>query len=644
MRINLLATGRRRTFRGAPQTLLNVVAAAFACWVIYANIFVISDPLVLGILFVSSIYTIMFIVIGHSPRASNKPTIVDWALSGLSLAAGVYFFINAQAISDRITLLDPFTPPQFFFGTSLLLLTLEATRRTTGLGLTGVVGAFLLYNQFGYLLPPPFGHGISDFNYLLDILVFTTDGVFGVPIQVVASYVFLFVLFGTLLAKAGGGDFFFNLAASLTGRSPGGPAKVAIISSGLYGTMSGSPTSDVVATGSITIPIMQRLGYTKRFSGAVEVAASTGGSMMPPIMGSAAFILAEYTGTPYRDIVLAAVIPALLYYLGVFLQVHLRSVRYDLRPYEDEVQPLSQTLKEGWPYLIPIALIIGVLVAGFSPVITAGVGALAVVVSSMLTARTRMSPRDILEGLAETTLRILPVAGACAAAGLVIGGLSMTGLGMKAANVILELSGGAVVLTLIIAAVVTIILGLGMPTPSAYILAAVLVGPALAKLGYPILESHMFLLYYAILSALTPPIAVAALAAAAIADEDPIVIALSAVRLAVIGFLIPFVFIWNPAILGQGDAYEVVMAILGSISAVCGIAVTFEWAKFPGGSAVAWPIKLALVACGVMAVTPFTVVALIGMAVSAVLLIGTYMYSRRFAEEAKRRSTNETVA
>ena len=635
MKISFLATGRRRTFRGAPQTLLVVLAAAFACWVIYANIFVISDPLVLGILFVSSIYTLLFLVIGHSPRASDKPTYLDWAFSILSLTAGIYFFVNAKEIADRISLLDPFTPAQFFFGTSLLLLTLEATRRTTGLGLTAVVGVFLLYNQLGYLLPPPFGHGISSFSYLLDILVFTTDGLFGVPIQVVASYVFLFVLFGTLLSKAGGGDFFFNLAASLTGKSPGGPAKVAIVSSGLYGTMSGSPTSDVVATGSITIPIMRRLGYTKRFAGAVEVAASTGGSAMPPIMGSAAFILAEYTGTPYREIVYAAIIPALLYYLGVFLQVHLRSVRYNYRPYEDDVPPLSKTLKDGWPYLVPIAVIIGVLMAGYSPVFTAGFGTLAVVVASYFTARTRMTPWQIVEGLAETTLRILPVAGACAAAGLVIGGLSMTGLGMKAANVIVTSTAGIDVLTLVIAAVVTIVLGLGMPTPSAYILAAVLVGPALAKIGFPDLESHMFLLYFAILSALTPPIAVAALAAAAIAEEDPIIIAVDAVRLATVGFLMPFVFLWNPAILGQAEAFPVALAIVGGVCAVAAIAVSFEWVKLPGGPALVWPVRIALMAAAIAAVAPHAGVAFLGIGGCAAILGATYIHSKRLDRDGQ---------
>jgi len=633
VKVSLLATGRRRTFEGAPKTLLTIVAAAFTCWVIYANIVVISDPLVLGILFVSCIYTMMFVVIGHSPNAPDNPTIIDWGLSALSLAAGIFFFVYAKDISDRISLLDPFTPMQFFFGTSLLLLTLEATRRTTGLGLTTVVGAFLLYNQFGYLLPPPFGHGISSFSYLLDVLIFTVDGLFGVPVQVVASYVFLFVLFGTLLSKAGGGDFFFNLAASLTGKTAGGPAKVAIISSGLYGTMSGSPTSDVVATGSITIPIMRRLGYTKRFAGAVEVAASTGGSAMPPIMGSAAFILAEYTGTPYREIVYAAIIPALLYYMGVFMQVHLRSVRYNYRPYEDEVPPLAETLKLGWPYLIPIAIIIVVLMAGYSPVFTAGAGALAVVVASALTKRSRMTLWQVMEGMAETTLRVLPVAGACAAAGLVIGGLSMTGLGMKSANVIITVTSGIDVTTLLVAAFVTIILGLGMPTPSAYILAAVLVGPALAKIGFPELESHMFLLYFAILSALTPPIAVAALAASAIAEEDAIIIAVGAVRLAVIGFLLPFVFLWNPAILGLADPISVIMAVAGGICAVLAIAVTFEWAKLPGGKAMAWPIRFALLALSVLAVAPVLTLALIGIGGSATLLLAIYMHSKRLSAE-----------
>ncbi|MDV7202329.1 TRAP transporter fused permease subunit [Roseovarius sp. 10] len=403
--------------------------------------------------------------------------------------------------------------------------------------------------------------------------------------------------------------------------------------------MSGSPTSDVVATGSITIPIMKRLGYSKRFAGAVEVAASTGGSAMPPIMGSAAFILAEYTGTPYREIVYAAVLPALLYYCGVFLQVHLRAVREDLRPYGDDMPTLWGTVRLGWPFLIPIGIIIGVLMAGYSPVFTAGAGAAAVVAAAMLTARTRMTLWRIVEALAETTLRILPVAGACAAAGLVIGGLSMTGLGMKAANVIIEVSGGAAFATLVIAAIVTIILGLGMPTPSAYILAAVLVGPALIEVGFPMLASHMFLLYFAILSALTPPIAVAALAAAAIAQEDPFRIAFSAVRLAVLGFLMPFVFIWNPAIIGQGDPVQIAMIAVGGMAAAAAIAVAVEWVC-AASKVLGWGQRIMLLVGAVAAVAPEPMIASIGI-VGTVVLLGVF-YKRSQTEQVSSQTKNST--
>lgn len=623
---SLVATGRRRKLAAGSQRALIIVAAIFAGWVIYANLFTISDPLILGILFVCGIYTIMFVAIGATPAAPDKVPFYDSGMSILSLACGVFFFTNAGAISDRISLLEPFTPAQLFFGSALMLLTLEATRRTTGMGLTAVVMLFLLYNQFGSLLPPPFGHGISDYTYLLDILVFTTDGVFGVPIQVVASYVFLFVMFGTFLSKAGGGEFFFNLASLVTGKSRGGPAKIAVISSGLYGTMSGSPTSDVVATGSITIPVMKRLGYSARFAGAVEVAASTGGSAMPPIMGSAAFILAEYTSVPYQEVVLAAILPAMLYYLGVFLQVHLRAVKDDLRPSDGEIPTVAETFRTGWVFLIPIVGIVWALLAGYSPTFTAGVGVLAAVGAATLLKATRLSPWQVVEGLGETTLRILPVAGACAAAGLVIGGLSMTGLGMKAANVILTLSGGQAVVTLVIAAVVTIILGLGMPTPSAYILAAVLVGPALAKLGYPILQSHMFLLYYAIMSALTPPIAVAALAAAAIADEDPFKIAFSAVRLAAIGFLLPFAFIWNPGMLLLGDALTNSLAILGGVLATAAIAISIEGYV---GVTLRHVERLVLVLAAIAAVLPVMSVSLAGIVVILLLSARYVLLLRR---------------
>ena len=560
---------------------------------IYANLFVISDPLVLGVLFVAGILSLLFIAIGHGREAPENPTTVDFVLSALSAITGAYFFVESETISERITFLDPLTTPQLFFGGCLLALVMEATRRTAGLGLTAIVGLFLIYNWFGSWLPAPFGHGIKDFSYSLDILLFTTDGVFGVPIQVIASYVFIFVLFGTLLAKAGGGQFFFDLASAMTRGARGGPAKVAVISSGLFGTISGSPTSDVVATGSITIPIMKRLGYSGRVAGGIEVAASTGGSAMPPIMGAAAFILAEFTATPYREIIYAALIPAILYYVGLFAQVHFRAVNQDLSPGDSDGPKLLQVLVTGWLFLIPLVTIVAMLLAGFTPLMTAGAGGISVVAASLIRARTRLTLWAIIEAFGETTLRILPVAGACAAAGLVIGGLSMTGLGMKIASLIVELSAGKVYITLALAAVVTIILGMGMPTPSAYILAAVLVGPALTDIGLPLLVAHLFLFYFAVLSALTPPIAVAALAAATIADDDPFLIAFHAVRLAVVGFFLPFAFVWNPAFLGQGEPLSVALAVFGGSAAALALALAVEGRGRPHGTLITVALRCA---------------------------------------------------
>ncbi|GLQ37148.1 ATP-binding protein [Rhizobium albus] len=571
----LLDTGRRRHFDGAFRFWLFAASAVFAAGVVYANIFALPDALLIGILFVCGIYTLLFLAVGASRHSPAMPSAFDWILSAASVACGIYFFMIRGYLANHITLLNPLGTDELFFGALLLGLTLEATRRTTGPGLTIVVLVFLAYNLYGHVLPPPFGHGYIDFGSFIDTLMYTTDGVFGVPIQVAASYVFLFVMFGALLSKAGGADFMFQLAAALTGKSPGGPAKIAVVSSGMYGMISGSPTSDVATTGAVTIPIMKRLGYSARFAGAVEVAASTGGSAMPPVMGSAAFILAEYTGIDYRDVVIAALIPALLYYLAVYLQVHFRAVRQGLRGI-DQADPILETLKSGWVFVLPLAVIVWALLVGYTPTYVAVYATVALVIASFFTKRTRMTPRDVMEGLGETTLRMLPVAGACAAAGLVIGGLTMTGLAMKASNIVMLVAGSGTLPLLLIGAAIAILLGMGMPTPSAYILGAVLVGPAFVAADIPVLPANMFLLYYAVLSALTPPIAVAAFAAAAIADEDALKIAVTSVKLAAFGFIVPFFFVWNEALLWQGPGLNIAIAALGGVVAVVILALALE--------------------------------------------------------------------
>jgi len=572
----LFQTGRPRTFVGREKKFALAGGALVAAGVIYSNIALVADRTLVGILFVSAIFALMFVCVGAKPESSDKPSKIDWLLSAGSVAVGIYFFITRDDITERISLLTPFTTWQVVFGSALLFLTLEATRRSTGWGLTIIVLAFLGYNLFGDVLPPPWGHGEIDYLHLLDILIFTGDGVFGVPIQVVSSYVFMFVMFGSLLSKLGGGEFFYQLAAAATGKQVGGPAKIAVISSGLYGTISGSPTSDVVTTGTITIPMMKRLGYSARFAAAVEVAASTGGSAMPPIMGSAAFILAEYTGIPLSSVLIAALVPALIYYTGVFSQVHLRAFHGNLKGGAGDTLKVRDVLRQDWALLLPIAVLSGTLIVGYSPIMVAMIGTTTLIATCLLFRRKQTSLFDIFKAISETTFTIMVVTGACAAAGLVIGGLSMTGLALKGANIITMVGGGAPFLMLIVAALVTILLGLGMPTPSAYILAAVISGPALVHAGLPLLGSHMFLLFYAILSALTPPVAVAAYAASAIAKEDPIKIAVTAMGLAWVGFLVPFAFIWNPAILAQGASQDILLAFAGGICGAIWVAFFFE--------------------------------------------------------------------
>lgn len=571
-------TGARRQPAGLVGKAIRAYAAAVAVWTVYAAAFSRADALSLTIAFLAIMLVMVFLLIG--PAVDSHPGRIpwyDWIFAAASAAAGGYFLYHADAIGERITLLDPLSDWDLGFAVMLIAATLEAMRRTVGLGLTTLVGLFIVYNLYGHLLSGPLSHGEITLTHFVDIMAFTTDGLFGVPLRVAATYAFLFVMFGTALAKTGGGDFFFDLAASLTGRSTGGPAKIAVISSGLYGTISGSPTSDVVTTGAVTIPMMQKMGYRSSFAGAVEVAASTGGSLLPPVMGAAAFIMSEYTGIAYIDIAIAAIIPALLYYLPIYLQVHLRAAKLGLKGLDSaEVRSVGATLKNGGMFLVPLVVITWVLVEGYTPTYAAVYGIAAVAVVSMVKRATRLTPGAVFDILAETSLRMVAVTGACAAAGLVIGGITMTGLASKFSNLVFLLSGTNTFMSLVLAAGLTILLGLGMPTPSAYILAAVLVAPVMANLGIDPMAGHMFLLYFAVMSALTPPVAVAAYAASAISGDNPLAIAAMAVRMALAAFLIPFSFVYNEELLLNGSALDTAWATACVAAALAAIAVAIE--------------------------------------------------------------------
>jgi len=619
------STGGRRTLEGRLKAVVHAYAALVTCWVVYAATIALLDALALTIIFLALMLVLVFLTVNATPaNASRPPPPYDYGFAAASAASGIYFALNAGTIAERITLLDPLTPWDITFGSVIWVLTLEATRRTVGLGLTALVGLFIVYNLWGDWFSGPLNHGVISYEHFLDIMVFTTDGIFGVPLRVAGTYVFLFVLFGTFLARAGGSDFFFDLAASLSGRSPGGPAKIAVVSSGLYGTISGSPTSDVVTTGAVTIPIMKRLGYSGALAGGVEVAASTGGSILPPVMGSAAFIMADFTDLDYIDIVIAGLVPAALFYICIYTQVHLRSLKMGLAPLAaEDVPPLSETLKRGGLFLVPLAIIIVALVKGYTPTYVAVFGALSVVGVSLFRADTRMGPRALYETLAEAALRMVPVTGACAAAGLVIGGITMTGLAAKFSHLIFFLTDADLFLSLVAAAMLTIVLGLGMPTPSAYILAAVLVGPLLINdLKVEPMAGHMFLLYFAVLSAMTPPVAVAAYAAAAIAEDNPMKIAVTAVRLALGAFVLPFAFVYANGILLIGSPADIAVACASAAAGLVLLSIAAE-GYFKGPLAV-WR-RLLLAAAGLALLAPTMATGAVSVAAAVVALAPSFV-------------------
>ncbi|MGY8815394.1 MAG: TRAP transporter permease [Gammaproteobacteria bacterium] len=561
------SVGARRKPTGVLKTILTAYAALISIWVIISAVAVILDPWTLTSVFLAMMFALAFLMVGPTPYSHViKPNSVDWIFSVASLVTGAYFLLNAGGFTERISLLFPLQGWEIVFGWILFLLSLEITRRTTGLGLTTMVLLFILYNFFGHTLDGVLQHSEINYNHFLDIMVYTTDGILGLPVHVAATYAFLFVLFGTVLQQAKGSEFFFDLAAAISGRSPGGPAKVAVVSSAMYGMISGSPTSDVVTTGAITIPIMKRLNYPGALAGAIEVTASTGGSIMPPIMGSAAFIMAEYTGIKYSEIVIAAILPAILYYVCVFSQVHFKSLRMpELKILDqDKIPPLLDTLKRGWVFLVPLIVLTTALLYGYTPTRVAVFGTVVVVIVAFFRKDTRISLWGLFQALSDTAVRMIPVAGACAAAGVGVGGITMTGLSAKFGHVIYNITDAQLFPTLLLSALLTIVMGLGMPTPSAYILAAVLVGPILLDLQIPALAAHMFLLYYAVMSAITPPVAVAAYAASSIAEANPLKIAVISVRLALAAFIVPFVFVYGPELLLIGSPLETALTFISA--------------------------------------------------------------------------------
>ncbi|MEM5786128.1 MAG: TRAP transporter permease [Syntrophobacteraceae bacterium] len=517
---------------------------------------------------------VVFLLYPARKKEGAKTGYLDYLFALCGLIVNAYVIINFEAMVARMG--DPNTA-DLILGGMCMLLVLEATRRAIGLPLPIVTSVFILYCYFGNYIPGTFGHRGYSINRIINQMYLTTDGVFGVPLGVVVSIVFLFILFGSFLEKSGGGNFFINLAVALAGRARGGPAKIAVIASGLMGTISGSSIANVVTTGAFTIPLMKRVGYRPAFAGAVEATASTGGQIMPPIMGAGAFIMSEFTQVPYLKIIVAAAIPAALYYFSIFMNVHFEACRTNLKGLpEDEVPSAKGILKDGWIYLLPIIVLISILVMGYSPARAAYVSIGLLIVASLFKASTRMKPSDFLEALRDAGMTSVTIVAACACAGMIVSSVSMTGLGIKFSNVIGAMAGDMIILALALTMIASLVLGMALPTTANYIVQAAVAAPALVALGIPVLTAHLFVFYFGVFADITPPVALAAYAGAGIARANPMTTGLLASRNVIVAFMIPYLFVFYPALLCQGPVMGIVIVASTAMLSVVALSAAFS--------------------------------------------------------------------
>ena len=575
---------------GSPiyKSLVSVVAWSMASFHLYTGIFGIFQSVFQRSVHICFAMLLVFLVISiKGKKRVQSPPWYDWLLIGLTLATVGYVIVYAGDIASRYAYVTPLTQYEVIAGCVGTLLLLEAARRSMGLGLPLIAIAFLIYVFAGPYLPGILSHQGFSLMWAADHIFFTTEGIWGIPAGVSATFIVMFIIFAAFLEQSKGGDFFIDLSLGLFGKARGGPAKAAIFASGFMGMLSGSAVANVVTTGAFTIPLMQRLGYSARFSGAVESVASSGGQLMPPIMGAAAFIIAEFLGMPYIEVAAAAVIPAFLYYFSAFSMVHFESLRIDLKGMEaDELPKVRKTLVYGFQFILPVAVLVFLLVKGNSPM-RAGLWAILItILVSYVRMETRMTPKRILSALENGAKGSVQVGIACATAGIIIGVLTLTGLGMRFNSIILLISQGSLLLTLILTMFTSLLLGMGLPTVAAYIIQVSLTVPVLTQnFGVNPIAAHFFIFYFAIISAITPPVALAAYAAAGISGADPLKTAVTSCRLGLAAFIVPYMFIYAPQLLLVGSLGEIILATGSSMIGVVALA----------GSVVGWLVKKASV-------------------------------------------------
>ncbi|MEX2643655.1 MAG: TRAP transporter fused permease subunit [Acetobacterales bacterium] len=480
-----------------------------------------------------------------------------------SVAPTAYLALNATYAMNRMIWYDPLSPLEFVLAGALTFAVIEAARRVVGIVLVIVVVVFLAYAYAGPWMPDLLWHKGVSTERILEQSYLSTEGFFNLPVKVAADFVFLFVLLGALLLASGAGNFFTDMARALTGRTVGGPAKTAVISSAFMGMLQGSSNGNVATTGPFTIPAMHRYGYKKEYAAGVEAVASTGGQLTPPIMGAAAFLMSEMTGIAYVDIMVMAIIPAILYFFAVFIMVDLEARRLGLRTADDDEAPaVLRVLRERGYLILPVLVMVWMLVDGYSPTMAGfwAIVSLAILIP-IFDAECRRNYFKVLYQAAINGPRMMaPVTVACAVAGIIAGVIVSTGLSLKLGTMVIDWSGGHILSALLMTMVICVIIGMGVPTSASYVLLAALIGPGLEKMGVYVAAAHLFIIYCASKSAITPPVAVASYTAAAIAGSNPWQTSIIAFRLGLSVFIIPYMFVFGPALLGEGSAVQIIWA------------------------------------------------------------------------------------
>ena len=639
-----------RRLIGFPAKLVFCICVAWSAFQLYTGLFGTFPSTLQRAPHLASAMTLVYLLYpmkGKSTKLTSHIPIYDYILALASVGVGLYHVVFYD---DLLLRAGSFTTLDIVVSCIAVALLLEAARRVAGLVVVGISSVFLLYALFGHLIPRTLFlfHAKFTFKRVFCTEWLGTEGILGSPIYVSSTFIFLFMVFATFLRASGVGDWMTGIATATCGGSIGGPAKAAVVASALQGTVSGSSVANVVSTGSITIPLMKKTGYPPHFAGAVEATASTGGQIMPPVMGAAAFIMTEYIGCTYGTIALAACIPALLYFTGIFTNVHFEALKRGLLGLPKDQRPVAkQLIKEGWYMVLPVVVIVALLCTGSSAMKAAiwGIFACLIVwIINIIRAEKKFDVQKFakmfIQGLADSAQSAISVAVTCGCAGIIVGSVTMTGLGLKMANGLVTLAGGSLLLTMIFTMFCSILLGMGVPTTANYIIQATISAPALVALGVPKLAAHLFVFYFGIVADITPPVALAAFAGSGIAGSNPIKTGFTATRLGIAAYIVPYMFVLNPILVlvnvnDLSTGLFILMAVKSVITAVFGmVGIASGSSGFLKAPCYLWE-RILLIGGGLLLIDPGNVTDLVGIAIIAVIYLLQRGRSKKVAAPAE---------